>query len=103
MSAQTPSERYIHNVEIPVLQPYPLTTHTIKGESTQKERFEIPRDYMQGSTPPKIDVTVSNNFVVQLRSSLNYLIGYPYGCAEQTSSKMLAMLYLEPFVRNNFV
>ncbi len=101
LSAQTSSERYIHKVEIPVLQPYPLTTHTIKGESAQNETFEIPETYMQGSTPPKIDVTVSNNFVVQLRSSLNYLIGYPYGCAEQTSSKMLAMLYLEPFVQGD--
>ncbi len=101
LSAQTPSERYIHKVEIPVLQPYPLTTHTIKGESAQKEVFEIPQNYMQGSTPPKIDVTVSNNFITQLRSSLNYLIGYPYGCAEQTSSKMLAMLYIEPFVQGD--
>lgn len=51
--------------------------------------------------PVKAFLSVDNAPFSKLSKSYKYLIGYPYGCAEQTSSKILAMLYAEKFIDKN--
>ncbi len=47
---------------------------------------------------PMVDITLSNSFLTQLNDSVSKLIEYPHGCTEQTSSKLLAMANVEPFM-----
>lgn len=51
--------------------------------------------------PIKTYVSIDNTPFAKLSKSYNDLIGYPYGCAEQTSSKILAMLVSEKFIDKN--
>ena len=82
------------SVELPILSPYALSTKTFKGISSSKVNFTAPKDYEDAT----LYITLSNNLIGALRDDLNYLVGYPYGCAEQTSSKLSAMHYAKPFL-----
>jgi len=101
ITSEALGERYFHNVELPVTYGYPLKTHVFKGDFSGEKNFTIPSEYFNNSTAPKLEISISDNYLSQLKGSVNYLIGYPHGCAEQTSSKMFAMLYIEPFIKGD--
>ena len=82
------------SVELPIFSPYALSTKTFKGISNQTKTFIAPNNYSDA----KVYISLSNNLVGALRADLKYLVGYPYGCAEQTSSKLLAMHYAKAFL-----
>ena len=90
-------EEITKEVELPVYSAYALSTKTFKGISGQKERFSIPTEY-QGATAY---ITLSNNLIGALRNDLKYLVQYPYGCAEQTASKLSAMHFAQPFFKRD--
>jgi len=85
------------SVELPILSPYAISTKTFKGISNKRESFIAPTEYSDA----KVYLTLSNNLVGALRADLKYLVGYPYGCAEQTSSKLSAMHYAKAFFNND--
>ncbi len=85
------------SVELPILSPYAISTKTFKGISNKRESFTAPTEYSDA----KVYLTLSNNLVGALRADLKYLVGYPYGCAEQTSSKLSAMHYAKAFFNND--
>ena len=85
------------SVELPLLSPYSLSTKTFKGISSSKVKVTAPKGYEDAM----VYITLSNNLIGALRDDLNYLVGYPYGCAEQTSSKLSAMHYAKPFLRKD--
>jgi len=82
------------SVELPILSPYALSTKTFKGITSQRINLKAPKVYKNSA----VYVTLSNNLIGALHNDLNYLIQYPYGCAEQTSSKLSAMHYAKPFL-----
>lgn len=43
-------------------------------------------------------MAIDNTPFGKLSKSTKYLIGYPHGCIEQTSSKLLAMLMSKQFI-----
>ena len=59
----------------------------------KKETIEIPADWIENTG--EISLSISNQPEVKFSSSLSYLIEYPYGCVEQTTSRAMPMLYLE--------
>ncbi|CAA6823229.1 MAG: Alpha-2-macroglobulin [uncultured Sulfurovum sp.] len=81
------------SIELPILSPYALSTKTFRGISNKKETFTVPSEY-QGA---KAYITLSNNLLGALRADLKYLVSYPYGCAEQTASKLSALHYAKAF------
>ncbi len=95
--AQYDGQSISKSVELPLHSPFSLETKTFKGISTEKQTFEIPKAY-EGA---KVYVTLSNNLLGALRDDLKYLVQYPYGCAEQTSSKLSAMHYAKPFFQKD--
>ncbi|MFO1519227.1 MAG: hypothetical protein U1F57_06155 [bacterium] len=81
-------------LKIPVL-PHGLEDHHYaQGEVLGMSSSTVPQ-----MLPPKTDaahsqlkVTLDTTFVAQLLGSLAYLVDYPYGCVEQTTSRMLPAL-----------
>lgn len=87
----------IKSVELPILSPYALSTKTFKGISNKTETFEVPSEYLGG----KAYINISDNLIGALRDDLKYLISYPYGCAEQTASKLSAIHFAQPFLKED--
>jgi uncharacterized protein YfaS (alpha-2-macroglobulin family) len=83
---------------MPVIQPDPLTTTIFRGETDTQKKLQLPSKYLQDS-PPKVKIALSDSYLVQFSSDVDELISYPHGCAEQTSSKILAMHNIEPFIK----
>ena len=86
-----------NSVELPIYNPYTLSTKTFKGITNKKVSFTVPKEYMGAEAY----IYLSDNLIGVLSNDLKYLIGYPYGCAEQISSKILAMHYAKPFLKDN--
>jgi len=97
--AQYNKESISNSVELPIYSPHAISTKTFKGISNQKIVINVPKAY-QGA---KAFVTLSTNFIGALRNDLNYLVSYPYGCAEQTSSQISAMHYAKAFLKNDMI
>jgi uncharacterized protein YfaS (alpha-2-macroglobulin family) len=85
------------SVELPIYSPYAISTKTFKGISNHTKNLKVPKKY-KGA---KVYITISDNLIGSMRDDLKYLIGYPYGCAEQTSSKISAMHYAKPFLKDD--
>jgi uncharacterized protein YfaS (alpha-2-macroglobulin family) len=85
------------SVELPILSPYALSTKTFKGITNNKETFTVPSEYLGG----KAYINLSDNLIGALRDDLKYLISYPYGCAEQTASKLSAIHFAKPFLKED--
>ena len=79
-------------VKIPVVLPVPVETVATAGTSTMAltEDIEIPANAQQGVGG--LSVRVSPSVLVGADASLDYLVDYPHGCLEQTSSKLLAVV-----------
>ncbi|MCK5854474.1 MAG: hypothetical protein KAG56_04580 [Sulfurovaceae bacterium] len=85
------------SVELPIYSPYALSTHTFKGLENQSKTFTPPKEYRDA----KVMITLSTNLIGALREDLKYLVRYPHGCAEQTSSKISAMHYAKAFLQKD--
>ncbi len=79
------------------MSPYALQTKTYQSAIVEPHKIDIPSQF-KGA---KALVSLSDNLLGQLYGDLKYLIGYPYGCAEQTSSKISAMFYAKPFMKED--
>ena len=97
LMAKDGNESITKSVELPVYSPYALSTHTFKGISNKTQTFTPPKEYADA----KVMITLSNNLIGALRDDLQYLVSYPYGCAEQTSSKISAMHYAKAFLEKD--
>lgn len=91
---------YKKTLTLPIYSPYALTTDVRKGATTTEKSFTIPHTYMQADNA-NMTLTLSNSVFGRFRNDFRYLITYPYGCAEQTSSKLLAMMYAKKFIKND--
>ncbi|MCH9740514.1 MAG: hypothetical protein K0U38_06700, partial [Epsilonproteobacteria bacterium] len=90
-------EEVSKSVELPIYNPYAISTKTFKGISNKTETFTVPNAY-KGA---KVYLTLSDNLIGSMRDDLKYLIAYPYGCVEQTTSKLLAMHHANTFLAND--
>ncbi len=98
LSAHNGNQEFFYDVELPIYTASVLNTRVYSGENAGRVELTIPDQYFAES-PPLVEIAISDLLITRLKGSFNNLIGYPYGCAEQTSSKMLAMLYAEPFLK----
>ncbi len=62
------------------------------------ETFAVPPDIIADMIPSTVEVSVTVSPVLPLnvRHSMRGLIGYPYGCLEQTTSRGFPILFLTP-------
>ncbi len=87
-SGQTTSDE----IEVSVRPPVPFTTLTGSGQLRPGEpaQFTFPGEFMDGTHD--FELVVSSFPTVRFAGSLNYLLRYPHGCLEQTTSKVFPLL-----------
>ncbi len=88
---------------IDVLPNNPYTTisqkHTL--ESKQKLSLENPKNYVKDSESSYI--VVSQKPIISIDHRLKWLIRYPYGCIEQTTSSVMPQLFLSTLSNADFI
>jgi uncharacterized protein YfaS (alpha-2-macroglobulin family) len=95
LRAEGNGARTVSTTELPVR---PAATVSAEGVSLsaragQPATFTLPRDFLPGTL--KVHVTASAAMVGQFGGALQYLLAYPHGCVEQTTSRAFPLLYLK--------
>ena len=70
----------------------------IKGRGTIE--FTNDKEYVSGTVDSTL--TISNTMMLGLDQRLKYLIRYPYGCVEQTTSSVFPQLFIDKLSTSNF-
>jgi uncharacterized protein YfaS (alpha-2-macroglobulin family) len=68
-------------------------TGTLRDQNTEKAEFTVPAEVVPGASYVSLRLTPS--LAGKMFSALDYLIQYPYGCTEQTTSAMFGTLAVE--------
>jgi uncharacterized protein YfaS (alpha-2-macroglobulin family) len=94
LEVEMAGERFSEEVELAVRPPAGRVSLTGMGRVAKGKdlTLNIPGDWLEKTGNTKI--WLSSLPGVELGGSLNYLIKYPYGCLEQTTSKSFPLLYL---------
>ena len=79
-------------IEVPVRPPVPYTTLGGTGsvEAGQSASFTFPGDFLPGTG--EYELVISSLPTIQFSGSLQYLLRYPHGCLEQTTSRVFPLL-----------
>jgi uncharacterized protein YfaS (alpha-2-macroglobulin family) len=92
-------ERGIAVAAIPVLPALPDATEEASGSIAKSMTLPAsPAEHFEPNSALR-DVIFSPLPVLQLRARLDYLVHYPYGCVEQTTSTAFPMIYLGELAR----
>jgi uncharacterized protein YfaS (alpha-2-macroglobulin family) len=67
-------------------------------DAGKTEKISISGNYIQSSTQTKL--VLSKSPITGYIKNLDYLIRYPYGCIEQTTSSVFPQLYVRDLIRN---
>lgn len=99
LSAEGGGEQTQMTTEVPLRPPSPPITLT--GSGVVKEgaegSFDFPGDWVPGTTT--FDLTLSSFPLLEFAGSLQWLLRYPYGCAEQTTSRVFPLLYFNDLAK----
>ena len=86
-------ERSTRHVELAVRPPAPRTLVSGAGsvDSGKTAAVQLPKNFMRTGLKRKLHVSGLPG--IELGRALNYVLRYPYGCAEQTTSAAFPLLY----------
>jgi uncharacterized protein YfaS (alpha-2-macroglobulin family) len=100
VSVNNSNETFTEKTDITIRPSAPLLKNTVAGmiKGNSGETFEAKANFIPSSVSAKL--IVSQNPMTQFTKQLNYLVGYPYGCLEQTTSKAFPQLYYTELVKN---
>ena len=73
-----------------VVSPYTISTYAKSGVFDKESNFSLPKGFSD------VTIDASNSGTSVLLAASKNLVNYPYGCTEQKSSKLLALLNLKP-------
>ncbi len=92
-------EKTSMNVEIPLRPPVPFITLAGSGSVApgKPATFVFPANWLEGTV--RFSLSLSAFPAVKFASSLQYLLSYPHGCIEQTTSKLFPLLYFDDLAR----
>lgn len=93
--ATSGSQKASYDFEIDVRTPNTEQTYTVEKVLNAGERFQASLDYFGIAGTNRAYLEVSNFPPLDLGRRLDYLIAYPHGCIEQTTSGVFPQLYLE--------
>lgn len=94
------NETFIEEIEVTVRPSTSLLKTSLSGTvlAGQTKTIDLTNDYMAGTA--SANLLVSKSPMVQFGKQLDYLLGYPHGCIEQTVSKAFPQLYFSEFVQS---
>ena len=85
--------------EMPIRMPYAERRTTITKEIEAGQTVTVPFNLAGMAGTQQGNITVSSLLPVDLFGRIDYLMDYPHGCLEQTTSKAFPQLYLNYFVQ----
>jgi alpha-2-macroglobulin len=69
-----------------------------KVDANSQATLDLSNNFVPSSIEAKL--TISKSPLIQLTKNLDYLVGYPYGCVEQTVSKAFPQLYFTELMKS---
>ncbi|MFH1892769.1 MAG: MG2 domain-containing protein [Candidatus Zixiibacteriota bacterium] len=92
-------ERSSYSVDVPLRPPVPFTTLSGAGSLSEGKpvEFTFPVDWVPGTTDFSLSIAAFP--AVRFTRSLQYLLQYPHGCVEQTTSRLFPLLYFEDIAK----
>jgi len=89
----------VNETDIAVRPASPYYTDNFSGQIRNNDKIDLPpaEDYLTGTT--NCELTISKFPALKFAKFLKYLVGYPYGCVEQTTSKLFPQLYFEDLAK----
>ena len=93
------NEKTQANINVPVRPSSPVITKTGSIAVTEKTPSEInlPTEFIDGTQDVRL--IISSLPEIKFARSLQYLLGYPHGCVEQTTSKIFPLLYFDELAK----
>lgn len=99
--AEGGGESSTQEIEIDIRNPNPIQVKTEPFALNAGEERSMPFNAFGTAGSRSATLEVTNFPPLGLEKRLNYLIGYPYGCIEQTTSRAFPQLYLDYFIELN--
>ncbi|NOZ62442.1 MAG: hypothetical protein GXO74_12265, partial [Calditrichaeota bacterium] len=92
-------EKANYEVDVPLRAPVPMVTLSGSGSLRQGKpaSFVFPKNWLENTA--EFSLTISNFPAMQFARSLQYLLRYPHGCLEQTTSRLFPLLYFKDLAR----
>ena len=84
---------------MPIRMPYAERKNTITKEIEAGQTVSVPFELAGIAGTQQGNITVSSLLPVDLFGRIDYLMDYPHGCLEQTTSKAFPQLYLNYFIQ----
>jgi uncharacterized protein YfaS (alpha-2-macroglobulin family) len=91
VSVMANGEKFDQNIDITVRPSTSLLKTAKSGAIQGAASLDMKEDYLQTSLKGKL--VLSKSPVVEFAKNLAYLVGYPYGCVEQTTSTAFPQIY----------
>ncbi len=89
----------VSETEMPIRMPFAERRNTITKEVEAGQTVSVPFTLEGMDGTQQGNITVSSLLPVDLFGRIDYLLGYPHGCLEQTTSKAFPQLYLNYFAQ----
>ncbi len=88
-----------HEVDLPLRPASPLVTEVGAGriEDDGQAWFAIDQDWIEGTT--NLQISLSPFALINFGHSLRFLLTYPHGCIEQTTSKIFPLIYFSDIAK----
>ena len=92
-------EKFSEKIDLTIRPSTSLLKSSMSGIvlAGKTESVNLNNDYMAGTA--QASLLVSRSPMVQFAKQLDYLLGYPHGCVEQTVSKAFPQLYFADFTK----
>ncbi len=100
MTAQGEGDQDAVAVHLPVLDPRPTLSAATYGSANGNLREGLQKAVSARTDVGGVTVTLAATGLVGLQRGLQWLIAYPYGCTEQISSRLLALLHAEALMHD---
>lgn len=82
-------------IDIKAKNAYAFESENFIIKAGESKEFSVASGYVKGSTNAVLKLSPTP--ILNLDKRLNFLLRYPYGCIEQTTSAVLPQLYLDKF------
>ncbi len=100
-SFEIPSQNYKKDINISTYSPFAVRSFIKRGAlgAGEQKIINIPSQFLDGG----LILSISDNVLGELSGDLRYLASYPYGCAEQTASRVGALYWAKPFIKDRLL